>query len=160
MERREKSWPEDGNPWLDHVVEQRGQVGNQQDQQDRFQSGMKFPRSMTESRESFLRLVHHFREKILNIFDHSTLAETLLFSVSMTLISFVIFWMSFTFVILGGSLLILMLLTTLMVKYGRKMRMFATSIRARLNAARGVPELDSANDRITSTSEGTQVSNS
>ena len=152
MEREEK-WLEDhreGNPWLDHVGDQR----------DQFQSGTKFRNLLREFREYFLQLVRHFRGKILNTFDRSTLAETLLFSVSMTLIAFVIFWMSFTFVILGGSLLILMLLTTLMVKSGRKMRVFATSIRARLNAVRGVLERDSANDRTTSTSGGTQASNS
>lgn len=158
MERRER-WPEDGNPWCDHVRDH-DKDGNHHDQQNRSQSVTKFQILSREFRQYFLPLVRRFREKILNTFDRSTLAETLQYSVLMMLISFATFLMCCTFVILGGSLLIVMLSITITVKSGRKIQVFARSIRERLSGARAVPEAVSVKNRTTSTSAGTLDSNS
>lgn len=125
MERREK-WPEDVDPWCDHVL-----LEKRHSQQDQSLPEMQFPQSMTESRESFLRQVRLFRAKILNGYDRYTVTGALQYSVSLILISFVTFWMSCISAILAGLIVISTFSITVMVNFGRRTRAFVRNMKGR-----------------------------
>lgn len=71
---------------------------------------------------SYWQRVHRFAEKTSNTSALSTSAGRFLYSVSVTLIAFVILWTSFIFAILSGSMLILTLLTAALLRCGRSAR--------------------------------------
>lgn len=125
MERREK-WPEDVDPWHDHVL-----LEKRHSQQDQSLPEMQFPQYIRESREFFLQLDRSCRAKILSGYDRSTLTEALLYSVLMMLTSFVIFLMSCISVILGGLSLIVMCSLTVAVNFGRRMKALAKNMKVR-----------------------------
>lgn len=157
MESRER-WSEeirDGDPWLDHVHCQHESA----DPQDHLRPATLFRRNLLEFRAYCSRLVLLLRESKWSTFDHSMLAERLRYSVLMTLTSFVTFWMSLIFVILGGSVLILIFLTTVTVNCGHRMRKFVRNIRTRFVASRADQGAAFARHRTTSTSGETPDSN-
>ena len=151
--KRDERWSHaetrEGNPWLDH----------DQNQPDHLPQEIPFPNYILERLEFSLRLVRRCRAKMSNILDHSTRAEAWFYSVSTMLISFAIFWMSCISVILGGLHLTLTFLITSTVNSGRRMRKFASNIRARLRDARADQGTASAKLRTTSTSAATPDSN-
>jgi len=89
---------------------------------------------LLEDLQSFWRQVRHCAEKTSNTSVHYMLLEKSMYAVLTMLIGFVIFWMSFIFAILSGSIAILLFSLTSAIRFGLRIKRSVQNIRTRLNA--------------------------